>query len=332
MLQAEYGGGHEESHLLAVRNCLESGPDGYFGLSEAYIAAHQTVHRAAVLHIPFYGYRGALLVRSVLVHKRRLELFLQVGVGREGEALGSASFGIQGYEFLCYVLDLRFGSRLEVLPGLASEFVDFGRQSVLGAVFRNLVQKVNRHEDHVAVLVGDFYHFLEPAAVVPHLHQTSEHSYTVVDVDYVVAYIEGVQVIDCQLFALLHGAAYADPLEAVEDFVVRVAADLAVGVDEAVVDDLTLDKFGHQAGILYQNGFEPLGLGSLVGEDFDLESFLDVGAYVGSEKLEILIEYRLGRDVESHLIFAFNAKGSVEEYGAQLFHPGKGRGVGVHVE
>ena len=113
---------------------------------------------------------------------------------------------------------------------------------------------------------------------------------------------------------------------------VRIAADFAVGVYEAVMYDLALDKFRHQAGILYQYRLESFGLGGFVREDLYLEAFLYVAAYVGSEEFEVFVERRLRGNMEKYLIVAFNSKGRIEKDCMESFHSDKGRGGGVYIE
>ena len=51
MLESQYRRRHQHRHLFSVAGGLESRPDGDFRLAETNVPAHQTVHRAAVLHI-----------------------------------------------------------------------------------------------------------------------------------------------------------------------------------------------------------------------------------------------------------------------------------------
>ncbi len=94
VLQCEYGRGHEHRRLFAVDSRLERGAYGNFGLAEAHVAAYETIHRLLRLHVALYGLRGALLVGRILPYERRLQLLLQVAVGREGEALRCLALGI----------------------------------------------------------------------------------------------------------------------------------------------------------------------------------------------------------------------------------------------
>ena len=81
--------------------------------------------------------------------------------------------------------------------------------------------------------------------------------------DDVIPYVESTQIIESQLFALLHSTSDADPVEPVENLMVSVAADLFVIVDETGVNILSRNEFRHNPGILRKNGLHPVHLGFL---------------------------------------------------------------------
>ena len=60
-------------------------------------------------------------------------------------------------------------------------------------------------EHHITVLIGKLYNFPYPAHIVPHAHETSENTYSMVYVHYVVSHIESTQIIERKLFALVYG-------------------------------------------------------------------------------------------------------------------------------
>ena len=104
MLQGKDGCGYKDRNLLTVTNSLESGPDGYFRLSEANISTYEPVHGAGILHVMFDGYRSQFLIRSILIHEGRFKFLLQIRIGRECETLGRLALCIQLYKILGYVL------------------------------------------------------------------------------------------------------------------------------------------------------------------------------------------------------------------------------------
>ena len=103
---------------------------------------------------------------------------------------------------------------------------------------------MNAHEHHVAVAVNEFHRFLGAAVVVGDAHQPAEGSHAVVDMHHVVAYVEGIQVVERQLLGLFHAAAELYTVEAVEYFMVGVAADFVFRIDEAGVDVPAFYKLG----------------------------------------------------------------------------------------
>ena len=66
---ARDGGGHQDGHLLVVARGLEGGAHGHFRLSEAHVAAYQTIHRAGALHVGLHVGRGLALVGRVFVEE-----------------------------------------------------------------------------------------------------------------------------------------------------------------------------------------------------------------------------------------------------------------------
>ena len=78
--------------------------------------------------------------------------------------------------------------------------------------------------------------------------------------DYVVSYLEGIQVIDGQLFALFDRAPHRYPLEAVEYLMVGVAACPGLAVYESGMDILALDEFRDYAFVLGQDASYSLQL------------------------------------------------------------------------
>ena len=76
------------------------------------------------------------------------------------------------------------------------------------------------HEDDVVIAVHQFHDLMDPALVVGHFYETAEDAHAMVDMDDVVAQIEGTQVIQGELLRLFHRPSQADAVETVEDLVV----------------------------------------------------------------------------------------------------------------
>ena len=301
MLQGKDGGGHQHSHLLGIRNSLEGGPDGYFRLAETYVSTNQAVHGAGILHILLHRLGGPLLIRGILIHEGRFQLFLKVSIGRKGKTSGSAALGIQLDQFLGYVLYPGFGGTLEVAPGFGAQFVHSRRFSFLGAEAGNLVQGMDGYKNYVSSAVDKFYHFLHAAVIVLYLHQTAENTHAMVYMNYIVSQIEGVKVIEGELLGFVHRPSQAHTVETVEDFVVRVPAHFVFVVYEAGMDVLSLDEFRHgRMLVLQHDGMETLQLAFLFPEDIDLVIALYAGADIGNEEFEVFVENRLRSNVETN--------------------------------
>ena len=225
--------------VFGIRNGLEGGPDGYFRLAETYVSTNQAVHGTGILHILLHRLGGPLLIRSILIHEGRFQLFLQVSIGRKGKTRGSAALGIQLDQFLGYVLYPGFGGTLEVAPGFGTQFVHSRRFSFLGAEAGNLVQGMDGYKNYVSSAVDEFDHFLHAAVIVLYLHQTAENAHTVVYMHHIVSQVEGVKVIEGELLGFVHRPSQAHPVETVEDFVLRVPAHFVCVVYEAGMDVLS---------------------------------------------------------------------------------------------
>ena len=104
MLESQDGRRNKYHNLFSVSHRLECSPYCYLGLSEPYVAAHETVHRTGLLHVVLDSPGGRFLVGGVLVHEGRFKFFLEVSVRRECISLRCLSLGIQLYEILGYVL------------------------------------------------------------------------------------------------------------------------------------------------------------------------------------------------------------------------------------
>ena len=187
------------------------------------------------------------------------------------------------------------------------------------------------NEDHVPVLVHQLHHLMHPTLVIPHSHQSSEYADTMVYMDYVVAYIEGTQVIESKLLALLHAAAYGHPVEAVEYLVVGVAAYSRLVVNEAVMQVLARLEFRKQAIVLRKNRTQPVQLSFFFSVYDDLVTALYPASYVRLQQFEVLVENGLGTDFETYRIRVPLSHRNFQEHTAESCHIPKERLLIVHV-
>ena len=141
------------------------------------------------------------------------------------------------------ILDFGLGALLHGGPGLGPQFIDARRFAFLGTETTDFVEGMDRNKDHIAAGIHQFDDFMDPPFVVGHLHQAAEDADAMVDVDNVIAHMEGGKVVEGQLLGFFDAAAEADPVEAVENLMVRIMADLSVMVNESLMKVLSLDKF-----------------------------------------------------------------------------------------
>ena len=140
VLIGQNGGWHKYRHLLAIGSRLESCTHGDLCLSEAHIAAHQTVHGLRHLHIGLHILRGLQLVGGVLIKEAGLQLMLQISVVTEGETLFTTTLGVKFDEVAGYILDMLLGALLHALPLARAKGGETGPfATILRLVFRHLI-------------------------------------------------------------------------------------------------------------------------------------------------------------------------------------------------
>ena len=190
VLLGEQRGGHQHRHLLAVLHRLERGPDGDLGLAEAHVAAHQAVHRVALLHVALHLGDGDELVGRLLVGEGVLQLALPRRVLGEGVAGLVHALLVEHDELLGDLAHRRAHLGLGLLPALAAEAVEGGR--LAAGVVPHRVDLVGRHVELVVALV------LEQQVVALHaadgaLHHAAVAGDAVLVVHDVVAGLEVVE-------------------------------------------------------------------------------------------------------------------------------------------
>ena len=116
VLIGEHRGGHHHRHLLGVACRLEGSAHRHLGLSEAHVAAYQTVHGSRCFHVGLHVVGGFELVGGVLIEETCLQFVLHERVGGEGEPSLATACGIEAYEVACDVLDFLLGALLESVP------------------------------------------------------------------------------------------------------------------------------------------------------------------------------------------------------------------------
>ena len=108
--RSEYGA------LLACEHALHGGSQSYLRLSEAHVAAEQSLHRTGTLHVSLYLGNGGELVVCLNVWETLLEIPLYLVVGIECEAHALLALCVQGDELLRHVLYGAFYVASGLLP------------------------------------------------------------------------------------------------------------------------------------------------------------------------------------------------------------------------
>ena len=302
MLQGQDGGGYQHGYLFAVSSSLEGGTNGHLGLSETHVAADESIHRALAFHVAFYIVGGLELVRGVFIDEGCFELGLQVAVGGKLEALAALAFGVKLDQLTSNVLDFTLCLGFQSVPCVGTKGAQRRLGAVLGAVFGDLVERVDTDVKRVAMVVSNAQHLLFLAVQLDG-HQSLETPDAVVDMGDIVSRLEVVEVL--QGYGLLGAKVVAQVVAVVtlKDLVVGVAAHLVVMVDEARMDgnELSLEVAVQLIVMLdvVQDGLDTVQLlGTLRIKD-DLVALRLVIVEILNEEVEVFIEDGLGSGMVS---------------------------------
>ena len=241
------------------------------------------------------------MVGGVLIEERGLELSLQVAVGGELETFAALALGVKLDELTGDVLNLTLGLGFESVPSVGSKGAQTRFGAVLGAVFGNLVERVDADVKRVAVVVCDAQHLLLLAVQLDG-HQSLEASDAMVDMGDIVAGLQVVEVLEGDGLLGAEVVSQVIAMVTLEDLVIGVAAHLVIMIDEACMDgdELSLEVTMQLIVMLdvIQDGLDAVQLlGTLRIED-DLVAFLLIVIEIFNEKVEVLVEDRLGCGVE----------------------------------
>ena len=149
MLLGQNRGRSQNRDLLAAHDGLEGSAQCHLGLTKAYIAYNQPVHRAIAFHIRLYSFDGSELVRGFDIREGCFHIGLPIGVRGEGGAAGSFAFGIELQQLASNILHIPLGLALGTLPIGSAEprngRLDFARTHVA----RNAIGLVGGDEEHI---------------------------------------------------------------------------------------------------------------------------------------------------------------------------------------
>ena len=170
MLQGKDGGWDQDGGLFPVAGRLKGRPYSHLGFAKPHVTADQSIHGEGFLHVRFDRFGGFALIGGVFVQKRGFQLVLQVIIRGKGMPLGGFSPGVQLDQVFGDVLDLGLGFGFEFIPGIGSQFMNFGWGSVLAGIARNLVQGMNANIKQIVIPVTNSYRFLPLTVDLYFLH------------------------------------------------------------------------------------------------------------------------------------------------------------------
>ena len=299
MLESQYRGRYQYRHLLVVGHRLERGTYRHLCLTEAHIAAHQTVHRPVTLHIGFHLLGSLQLVGGIFVKEARLQFMLQEAVRTVAETLFLFTLRIKPNQIAGNVLDFRFGTFLDFLPGSGTQLADAGRFTFLPLVFRNLMQGMNGNEHYIVILIDQFDDFLCSISV-RNPHQTGKTSDTVVDMDHIIARLEHIQLLQrkSHLSAAGFVAAKVVFMETVENLMVGKDTAAQGMVNESLVQSMVYRFELDAVSPFLKNILQTVGLLHTVRTNEQTVTPLQIVGQRAGDQIEILMENRLYRSFE----------------------------------
>ena len=174
MLEGEHRGRHEHSHLLAIAGCLEGSTNRHFGLAEAHITTHQSVHRTGTFHIFLHLGSCLALVGGIFVKEGSLQLMLHITIWAIGVSLFTTALGIELDQVAGYILDTLLGLVLELIPSPGAQGGETWRLAGIGtAILADFIERVDGDIHLIVVGVDDADHLLITVAR-RHTHQSAK--------------------------------------------------------------------------------------------------------------------------------------------------------------
>ena len=206
-----------------------------------------------------------------------------------------------------------------------AELLDLWGDTVLAAVLADLVHGLHIDEERIAALESEPYG-LESLAALVLRDEASEDTYAVVDVDDIVADVEGTEFAESDALLLLTHIVIAERhlLEAVEDLVIGIETDPCLLIDKAGVESDVQLGIGELALSLAEDGAEALELAAIVGDEENLVGIGRLVVNIVFEEVEILLEEGLrdGLPIEIGLGLAIH---NIDAAALESGHPLLGR-------
>ena len=189
MLVGQQSGGDEHRHLTVIFHGLEGRPHGHFRFSVPDVAAHQSVHRFAGLHVVRNVFDRFELIRRFFVLKRGLELVVHRAVESIGVACHEFTVGIEVDQLVGHLLDVLLHARGRFGPTGAAQTFKARRMAVRSAIPLHMVEPLQRDVQRVAA--GEFQ---DQIIAVELLHREAFEALifcdAMLDMDDIVAHVE----------------------------------------------------------------------------------------------------------------------------------------------
>ena len=96
---------------------------------------------------------------------------------------------------------------------------------------------------------------MNPSFVIGHFYKTSIYAYSMVDMDNIIAYIESIKVINCELLGFFNRTTKTNPMETIEYLMIGITAYFIIVIYKTAMDILSFDKFRKNSGLFEYNGF-----------------------------------------------------------------------------
>ena len=223
---------------------------------------------------------------------------LQETIGRESEALLLAASGIEFYEVARDVFEFVFGVSLQFVPSVAAELVEARLLPLFSAIFREFVERMNRHKHDVVALESEFNHLLHSSVDIG-AHQAAETPHTMVDVHDIVAHLDLVQFLERQReFATASAVAFeAVFVETVENLVVGEDTQTAFVIHKALVESLFHCGKGDVVAAIAENLAQAFNLLLALGKDENFVTLLEEIAEGFANQVEIFMVDALRREI-----------------------------------
>ena len=178
VLLGKNGGGNQNGHLLSVHDSLHNSPEGNFRLSEAHIAAEQTIHGGRGFHIPLDVGNAPQLVVGFRIGEIVFKFLLPGCVRSESKTRLPFSGGIQLDQLSCHILGSLSGLGFGFLPGIGADFVQLHRLVFTAAadIFADHIQLGGGNKEGITALIGDLDVILDGIVHLDlfHSHETAD--------------------------------------------------------------------------------------------------------------------------------------------------------------